>query len=59
MDFKGETLWLTHIAESGNKYYITSDSHRDMYYLWHDREGVQTKTWYKAEDPTELYQYCV
>lgn len=59
MDFKGEILWLTHIAESGEKYYITSDSHRDMYYLWHDRDGVPTKTWYKADDPTDLYRHCV
>lgn len=59
MDFNGEILWLTHITEKGEKYYITSDSHRDMYNLWHDRDGVPTKTWYKADDPTELYQYCV
>ena len=59
MDFHGETLWLIHITENGDKYYITSDSHRDMYFLWHDKDGVPSKTWFKAEDPTELYPHCV
>ena len=53
-EFQGETLWLTHITETGTTYRITSDEYRKEYYLW--KENKKTK--YTVSDPTDLYKYC-
>lgn len=46
-------LWLTHVTESGQVWYITSDILRTEYQLWKDKK----KTKHKSEIPTDLYKY--
>lgn len=50
---KNYYLWLTHVTESGQVWYITSDILRTEYQLWKGNK----KTKYKNENPTDLYKY--
>lgn len=52
--FNNEILWVTVILKSGAVYKITSDTHRDNYYLYKNDK----KTKYSADDPEQLYKHC-
>ena len=57
---KGETVCLTYKIDGKPKYYITSTTLRDVYYLY---ESVPAdtikiiKTKYKADNPVDLYKF--
>ena len=49
---KNEILWVTH--KKGNKtYYITSDKHRDNYYIYVLKDGQEIKLG-KSKNPVDL-----
>jgi len=52
--YNNEFLWVTITAESGAVYRITSESHRDEYFLYKNDK----KTKYSSDDPEKLYKYC-
>lgn len=54
---KGETVCLTYKIDGKPKYYITSTALRDVYYLYEVINNTITKTKYKANNPTDLYEF--
>ena len=48
-----ETIWVTSVRSNGTKFYTTSKSARDMYYLYKEEDGVVTKI-SKAKNPLEF-----
>ena len=55
-----EIFQLDYRIDGRTKYAITSDMFGRYYYLYSvDSKGKCTKTNHKAQNPTELYKYCV
>lgn len=54
---KGETVCLTYKIDGNPKYYITSTTLRDIYYLYEVINDTITKTKHKANNPTDLYKF--
>lgn len=51
-----EILWVTFLADGVAHHIITSDQHRDMYYLYKvDAKGNLKRTKYQNSDPTKLH----
>ena len=44
-------LWLTHISETGQVWYITSNAIRTKYQLWKGKK----KTKWESDNPLSLY----
>lgn len=55
--FDKEIIWLTYLVDNQPKYYVTSTTLRDMYYLYKNVENTISKTKYKSQNPIDLYKY--
>lgn len=50
-----EILWVTFLTDDVPHHIITSNLHRDMYYLYKvDAKGNLKRTKYQSSDPTNL-----
>lgn len=54
---KNEILWVQYLVKGNPKYVITSNKHRNIYYLHEVVDGNLIKTRHKNKDPAELEKY--